>query len=116
MRLILLRLVVAIVRREGRMQMRTFYRTLRMASAVTATHQQTLKESEFLFIEPTRLSGPASPRGTKPATAQEMCRVIDEHSGSDKQGDPCPLADTTNNGLDEHLEGGVGFAGVHSRT
>ena len=62
MQLTLLRPVVAVVLRLGRMQTRTFYRTLSMASAVTATHQQTLKESEFFFLEPTRLSGPASPR------------------------------------------------------
>ena len=38
--------------------------------------------------------------------------MIDWSSGSDKQGDPGPL-DTTSNGLDEHLVGGVGFDGVH---
>ena len=38
--------------------------------------------------------------------------MIDGSSDSDKQGDLGPSADVTSNGLDEHLEGGVGFAGV----
>ena len=36
-----LRPAVAIVWRIGRLQIRTFYRTLSMAFGVTATHQQT---------------------------------------------------------------------------
>ena len=68
------------------------------------------------FLEPTWLSGPASHRGARPASAQETYRVVDWSSGSEKQGDLGPLPDTTSNGLDEHLEGGVGCSGVHRRT
>ena len=102
------------------MLIRTFYCTLSMAFVVTATHQQTLEESEVFFFSSTHKAFRSRlaqthrrhHQDTKPAA----CRVIDWFSGSDKQGVPGPLADTKSNDLDEHLEVGVGFAGVHSRT
>ena len=65
------------------MPMRKVYRALSMAFAVTATHQQMLKESEFYpehtsFQVPPRPDTKLSSPGTqKPGTAQETRRVID---------------------------------------